>query len=64
MAELAQKPEGVELPGSLHETALRFESDEPLREVGRLSDTGVRFQTLQVTRPDLESVFCHSPVAV
>jgi ABC-2 type transport system ATP-binding protein len=57
LAELEQIPDGVELPGSLEETALRFESDEPLREVGRLSDAGVRFQTLQVTRPDLESVF-------
>ena len=57
LAELEQIPDGVELPGALEETALRFESDEPLREVGRLSDAGVRFQTLQVTRPDLESVF-------
>ena len=37
--------------------SLRFESDRPLEEVGRLSSAGVAFQTLEVTRPDLETVF-------
>jgi hypothetical protein len=37
--------------------SLRFDSDRPLEEVGRLSSAGVTFQTLEVARPDLETVF-------
>lgn len=57
VADLESQSEKIALPGTLTENTLRFESDEPLHEIGRLSDGGVRFQTLQVTRPDLESVF-------
>ena len=56
-AEIETKPDSVQLPGTTDDRTLRFECEEPLKEVGRLSDAGVRFQTLQVTRPDLESVF-------
>jgi hypothetical protein len=36
---------------------MRFESERPLEEVARLSSEGVAFQTLEITRPDLETVF-------
>jgi ABC-2 type transport system ATP-binding protein len=57
-AELARPPaETIELPAELDGLSLRFESDRPLEEVGRLSSAGVVFQTLEVARPDLETVF-------
>jgi hypothetical protein len=37
--------------------SLRFETDQPFEEIGRLSSAGVAFHTLEVARPDLESVF-------
>ncbi len=48
---------GQELPGRLADDQLRFESDAPLEEIARLSGLGVEFQTLNIVRPDLESVF-------
>jgi ABC-2 type transport system ATP-binding protein len=57
-AELLGPPaNGCILPAPLDGLALRFESDRPLEEVARLSSEGVAFQTLEVTRPDLETVF-------
>jgi ABC-2 type transport system ATP-binding protein len=57
-AELARPPaETIALPAELDGLSLRFESDRPLEEVGRLSSAGVMFQTLEVARPDLETVF-------
>jgi ABC-2 type transport system ATP-binding protein len=57
-AELARPPaESIELPAELDGLLLRFDSDRPLEEVGRLSSAGVMFQTLEVARPDLETVF-------
>lgn len=56
--ELRQMPpERVQLPGSLDELSLRFESNQPLEDIGRLVSEGVTFDTLQITRPDLETVF-------
>jgi len=46
-----------ELPGTLNDDQLRFESDTPLEEIARLNGLGVEFQTLNIVRPDLESVF-------
>ncbi|MGD9634557.1 MAG: ABC transporter ATP-binding protein [Pirellulales bacterium] len=57
-AELARLPADASvLPAPLDGQSLRFESDRPLEEVARLSSAGVAFQTLEVTRPDLETVF-------
>jgi ABC-2 type transport system ATP-binding protein len=57
-AELTQLPaDATILPAPLDGQSLRFESDRPLEEVARLSSAGVAFQTLEVTRPDLETVF-------
>jgi ABC-2 type transport system ATP-binding protein len=57
-AEFVRPPAGsVVLPAPLDGLSLRFESDRPLEEVGRLSSAGVLFQSLEVTRPDLETVF-------
>jgi hypothetical protein len=57
-AELATLPADVSiLPAPLDGTNLRFESERPLEEVARLSTAGVAFQTLEVARPDLETVF-------
>jgi ABC-2 type transport system ATP-binding protein len=57
-AELARPPaNSCTLPAPLDGLVLRFESDRPLEEVARLSSEGVAFQTLEVARPDLETVF-------
>jgi ABC-2 type transport system ATP-binding protein len=57
-AELVRPPaDEAILPQPLDGLALRFESDRPLEEVARLTSAGVAFQTLEVARPDLETVF-------
>jgi ABC-2 type transport system ATP-binding protein len=57
-AELDRPPADASvLPTPLEGLSLRFESDRPLEEIGRLSSAGVSFQTLEVTRPDLATVF-------
>jgi ABC-2 type transport system ATP-binding protein len=57
-AKLAQPPADTSvLPAPLEGHSLRFESDRPLEEIGRLSSAGVSFQSLEVTSPDLETVF-------
>jgi ABC-2 type transport system ATP-binding protein len=57
-AELVRPPGDVAaLPAPLDGLALRFESERPLEEVARLTSAGVAFQTLEVARPDLETVF-------
>jgi ABC-2 type transport system ATP-binding protein len=56
--ELVRPPvNGVQLPGELDGLALRFESERPLEEIARLTTAGVAFQTLEVAKPDLETVF-------
>lgn len=55
--ELQKAPTGVTLPGVLNELQLRFESAQPFQEVMALTSQGVVFHSLQVTQPDLESVF-------
>lgn len=47
----------AEIPGQVEAGEFRFESNEPLDEVARLSGQGARFQTLNIAQPDLESVF-------
>jgi ABC-2 type transport system ATP-binding protein len=57
-AELAgPRPAGLELPGSIDGQSLRFESNAPLAEVARLVEKGLRFDSLSIQQPDLESVF-------
>jgi len=57
-ADLQRAPDDADaLPGVLDGMSLRFESDQPLEEIARLSSAGVVFHTLEVARPDLESVF-------
>jgi ABC-2 type transport system ATP-binding protein len=57
-AELARQPADTSvLPAPTDGLSLRFETDRPFEDIGRLSTAGVAFQTLEVTRPDLETVF-------
>jgi ABC-2 type transport system ATP-binding protein len=57
-AELRNSPvDESMLPAPLNGLSLRFESERPLEDVGRLAAAGVAFQSLEVTRPDLETVF-------
>jgi len=57
-AELERPPDHpADLPGTLEGTSLRLDTDEPLEEVARLAAANVRFLTLRVDRPDLETVF-------
>ena len=50
-------PADVELPGSIEEETLRFDSERPLEDVATLTRRGCQFRSLRVDRPDLESVF-------
>jgi len=50
-------PADLNLPGLVENGELRFESDQPLADVARLVDSGHRFRTLRIDRPDLETVF-------
>jgi ABC-2 type transport system ATP-binding protein len=56
--ELESLPEPLDVlpakPDGLH---VRWDTRQPLEDVGRLSSQGVRFTSLLVRRPDLESVF-------
>ena len=57
-AELAQPPADPSfVGGTLDGTSLRIDTAQPLEEVGRLAAAGVKFATLHVDRPDLETVF-------
>jgi ABC-2 type transport system ATP-binding protein len=57
-AELVRPPDDPSiLPAPLEDLALRFESERPLEDIARLSTAGLAFQTLEVARPDLETVF-------
>ncbi|MEZ0325471.1 MAG: ABC transporter ATP-binding protein [Fimbriimonas sp.] len=46
-------PVGATIDGS----HLRMETREPLKDLASLSDSGAKFKTLRIDRPDLESVF-------
>lgn len=57
-AELQRAPDDPDvLPAPPDGLSLRFETRSPLEEIGRLSSAGVAFRTLEVARPDLETVF-------
>jgi ABC-2 type transport system ATP-binding protein len=56
--ELERIPENADsLPGELDGTTLRLETDQPLRDVARLTESGLRFLQLQIHRADLEQAF-------
>jgi ABC-2 type transport system ATP-binding protein len=45
------------LPGKIQDGRVRFESTDPIEEVNRLTQKGVKFANLQIANSDLESVF-------
>jgi ABC-2 type transport system ATP-binding protein len=45
------------LPGDRNGLDWRYEAERPLEEISRLAGQGVMFASLEVTRPDLETVF-------
>lgn len=58
LAEFERPPADLgTLPGRLDGLHWRMESERPLEDVGRLVGGGAALRTLNVTRPDLESVF-------
>jgi ABC-2 type transport system ATP-binding protein len=54
-----ENPERLEagFRGTMAGNQVRLESRQPLEEIAQLSGQGIRFRTLHVRRPDLESVF-------
>jgi ABC-2 type transport system ATP-binding protein len=50
-------PAGLDLPGPVDGQSLRFDSSAPLADVAKLVETGLRFDSLSIQQPDLESVF-------
>ncbi len=57
VAQVTQYPDGVKLPETLRDGQLRFEAAEPMETLAKLMAQGVRFQAIQISEPDLESVF-------
>jgi ABC-2 type transport system ATP-binding protein len=55
--QIEYAPEGVEVPGSCVESGWRLESDHPFDIITSLAQSGVRFRSVQIAGPDLESVF-------
>lgn len=47
----------IGLPSEPDGDSIRFESDDPIAQISKLTQAGVKFQTLQITNSDLESVF-------
>ena len=45
------------LPGSLEGDDWRVESTQPMQDIASATDQGIKFHSLQITTPDLESVF-------
>lgn len=57
-AELQRMPSDASvLPVPIEGLSLRYEAEQPLEEIGRLATSGVAFRTLEIARPDLETVF-------
>jgi ABC-2 type transport system ATP-binding protein len=56
-AEVLEFPDSIQVPGQRDGNSIRFESNQPLQEIATLTSKGLQFQTLNVARPDLESVF-------
>jgi ABC-2 type transport system ATP-binding protein len=56
-AQVDRWPEQVPLPGSLDDGMLQFHAERPLDRVAQLSAQGVKFHTLHIDSPNLESVF-------
>jgi ABC-2 type transport system ATP-binding protein len=56
-AEVEFSPAGFEWPGTIDESVLHFQSDDPVREISKMYSAGVEFRTLKMERPDLENVF-------
>ncbi len=57
-AELEGRPaEAASLPGRLDGTTLHVDTDRPLEVIARLSADGVKFASLSVQQPNLETVF-------
>lgn len=46
-----------QLPGDLQGMAWRLETEDPLLAISQAANLGVDFQSLNITQPDLESVF-------
>ena len=55
--ELTKTHSNSDIPGSLDGLSWRMESNEPIAEIAKLTNAGVEFTKLQVSQPDLESVF-------
>lgn len=56
-ATLHPRSSRINLPAEPDGDSLRFESDNPIEEVTKLTQSGVKFQGLQIMNSDLESVF-------
>ncbi len=57
-AELERPPaDASALPGRLDGTSLRIETERPLEVTAELTALGIRFLSLRIRRPDLETVF-------
>ncbi len=49
--------EASNLPGELNDLDWRFQSEDPMQAITAAARSGVDFQSLAITRPDIESVF-------
>lgn len=53
----APPPDSIALPAVVDGTRLRWETDQPLDDLGRLSAAGLKVSSFQMQRPNLETVF-------
>ena len=58
LAEFRESPKSdVGLSGTVDDLAWRLETDQPMIEISNATRQGIEFHSLNVTQPDLESVF-------
>jgi len=56
-ATLHPQSSRIGLPAEPDGDSIRFESDNPIEQISKLTQAGVKFQSLQIVNSDLESVF-------
>jgi ABC-2 type transport system ATP-binding protein len=56
-AELIEADASVSLPGELHQGVLRFQAKSPIEELAKLNSQGIQFGEIQISHPNLETVF-------
>lgn len=57
VGQIEHIPAGIDLPGMVTDAGWRLEAAEPFESLTQLTHRGVRFRSVQIAGPDLETVF-------